>query len=72
MISDASYMPELSSFIRISDCPRRPMTLFLSDNCTDDFFFTTVPIWNAIVRNTPQFSTPGQFATLVQSSITRF
>ncbi|CAO4378554.1 unnamed protein product [Caenorhabditis nigoni] len=72
MISDASYMPELSSFIRISNCPRRPMTLILSEKCNDDFFFSTAPIWNAIVRNTPQFLTPGQFSTLIQSSITRF
>ncbi|EFP06778.1 hypothetical protein CRE_13806 [Caenorhabditis remanei] len=72
LISGATYFPHLNYHVKISQSPRRPMTLFCCHPSIPDFFASTIPIWNAITTNVPQFLPPSKFETLLNSSITRF
>ncbi|EFP00491.1 hypothetical protein CRE_21773 [Caenorhabditis remanei] len=37
----------------------------------NDFFSSTVPIWNSITSNCPEFLPPGKFISLLEQSINR-
>ncbi|EFP00283.1 hypothetical protein CRE_18793 [Caenorhabditis remanei] len=71
-IAGASHFPFLNTYVRLSNSPRRPMSLVYLSPLSDNFFSFTVPFWNAITYNVNIFLSPSQFIILLDSSITRF
>ncbi|EFO90188.1 hypothetical protein CRE_24195 [Caenorhabditis remanei] len=71
IICGATFFPEIHSYVRLSNSNRRPMTLICIRPQVNDFFSSTVPIWNSITSNCPEFLSPGKFISLLEQSINR-
>ncbi|EFP09149.1 hypothetical protein CRE_25525 [Caenorhabditis remanei] len=71
IICGATFFPEIQAYVRLSNSNRRPMTLICIRPQVNDFFSSTVPIWNSITSNCPEFLPPGEFISLLEQSINR-
>ncbi|EFP04233.1 hypothetical protein CRE_26614 [Caenorhabditis remanei] len=60
-----------TSYVRLSNSARRPMTLICVRPDIKDFFSNSIPLWNSVTCNTHKFLSPGEFVSLLNHSINR-
>ncbi|EFO91895.1 hypothetical protein CRE_12265, partial [Caenorhabditis remanei] len=70
-ICGAAYLPNIQSYVRLSNSARRPMTLICVRPDIKEFFSNSIPLWNSVTCNTHKFLSPGEFVSLLNHSINR-